>query len=327
MLAVGQLGPRIWAPIVCAICLAILFSGRYQVVERVSMVLVGLFSLSIIVSAVMIQWTDYAVSWSQLAQGFRFQLPRAGEVAEAGAGMALAIVAIVGLSPTEIIYYPYWCVEKGYARFTGPNEPSDQWKRRALGWIRVMQLDCYFAMLIYTATTVAFYLLGAAILHGRGEVPERMNVVRTLSSMYTETLGPGAYWLFIASAFMVLFSTLFVSIASYARLLPDCFNLMGVISIPDDAARRKWVRRFLIITTVSFATVSQLKAPPVLMIVTGVLPLGVMLPMVCFAAVYFRYRAVDRRITPSWLLDLWLWASVVLTVSLTVYAFVKPLLS
>ena len=273
----------------------------------------------------MVQWTEYAVTWSQFADGFSFQLPGAGNVKEAGAGMALAIVAAVGLSPTEIIYYPYWCVEKGYARFTGPIDGSDQWRDRASGWIRVMQFDCYFAMCVYTATTLAFYILGAAVLHGRGDIPEGMDVVHTLSNMYTHTFGPGAYWVFVVSALMVLFSTLFVSIASYSRLLPDCFHLLGVISIRDDESRRKSVRLFLIGTASLFAVASQLKASPMLLIVTGIIPLGVMLPMVCLAAVYFRYCLVDERIKPSLFLDAWLWASVLLTVSLTVYALAKPL--
>ena len=84
-LATGLLAPLTWAPIICAVCLAILITGHYQVVERASMVLVSLFSISIIASAVMIQWTQYAISWPQLVEGFTFRLPRADEFVE-GAG-------------------------------------------------------------------------------------------------------------------------------------------------------------------------------------------------------------------------------------------------
>jgi len=110
-LITGNLAPNVWAPIVCALCLAMLFSGSYKVVERVSTILVSLFSISIVLSAVMVQWTEYAVTWGQLAEGFSFQLPQASDIKEEGAGMAVAIVGVVGLSPTEIVYYPYWCVE------------------------------------------------------------------------------------------------------------------------------------------------------------------------------------------------------------------------
>ena len=93
-------------------------------------------------------------------------------------------------------------------RLPGPNDGSEEWLQRARGWIRVMQLDCYFAMVVYTVTTIAFYLLGAAVLHPQGIVPEGTQVITTLSAMYTDTFGLGAYWVFITCSFLVLLSTL-----------------------------------------------------------------------------------------------------------------------
>ena len=119
---------------------------------------------------------------------------------------------------TELVYYPYWCLEKAYAKWTGPADDSQAWVDRAKGWIGVMQLDCYIALAIYTTTTIAFYFLGAAILHSKGLDPKGMDLVRTLSTVYTETVGPCAYFIFVGSALLALFSTLFVTIASYSRL-------------------------------------------------------------------------------------------------------------
>ena len=291
-----DLGPRQWAPILCGLALAMLISGHYKLVESVSMLLVTIFSISVVICGVLIQRTPYAVTGSQLLEGFTFQLPAAG-------GKALAIVAAVGLSASELIYYSYWCLEKGYARFVGPREPTPEWEARAKGWIRVMQLDCYFAMVVYTATTIAFYLLGAAILHARGEVPAGMAVVRNLASMYTETLGPGAYFVFIGSAFLVLFSTLFVTIASAARLMPDCLQLLGVISLSSEKKRRNWVRVFVVFWAALYAIVSQVESEPIWMMVIGLAALALLLPMICFTSIYLRYRDVDRRIQPSKFLD------------------------
>ena len=109
--------------------------------------------------------------------------------------MALGIVAIVGLSSSELVYYGYWCLEKGYARWTGPNDGSEAWQQRANGWIRVMHIDCVVGFLIYTTTTIAFYLLGAAVLHRAGVDPgEGITVLEPLSEMYTQTIGPWAFY-------------------------------------------------------------------------------------------------------------------------------------
>ena len=43
---------------------------------------------------------------------------------------------------------------------------------RRRGWTRVMQLDAWFSMIVFTIATVAFYFLGAAVLHPQGLDPQ-----------------------------------------------------------------------------------------------------------------------------------------------------------
>ena len=308
------LDSRRWAPLVCVVALLMLRSGRYQVVERCSTFMVICLSILTILCASLIQWTPFAVTGEQLLEGLRFRLPAAGW------GIALAIVGIVGLSSTELIYYPYWCLEKGYARFAGPNSPSTDWARRARGWVKVMRLDCHLALVIYTTTTVAFYLLGAAILYRLQEVPSGMDVVRRISSMYTETLGPNAYYVFAVAAFVVLFSTLFVSIASYARLLADCLSVFGKFPAEDAVARQYWVKVFIPLLAVLYALSSQWPSSPVLLMILGVTGIALMLPVIAFAAVYLRHKRLDSRLRPSLGGDIWLWVSALLTGVLTLFA-------
>lgn len=240
--------------------------------------------------------------------------------------MALGIVAIVGLSASELIYYGYWCLEKGYARWTGPNDGSLAWQQRAHGWIRVMHVDCLLGFVIYTSTTVAFYFLGATILHRQAIDPgEGDGVLAKLSRMYTDTLGTWAWYLFVASAFCVLFSTLFVSIASYARLVPDaCFILTGHSEV-DERRRRKWVRGAIVLFSVLFAVMAQVRTNPVVLVVVGVFGMALLLPVIAFAAVWLRYRRLDPMLVPGHLLDIWLWSSAALTILVTVFSLAKGL--
>ena len=106
-----------------------------------------------------------------VAQGFTFQIP------EAGLAIAVAVFGITGVGATELYMYTYWCVEKGYARYTGPREDSEAWRRRARGWVRVMNFDVIGSMIIYTIATVAFYLLGAGILNKMGLVPDGKDMI------------------------------------------------------------------------------------------------------------------------------------------------------
>ena len=67
--------------------------------------------------------------------------------------------------------YTYWCIEKGYARYVGPNDGSEAWVRRAKGWIGVMYKDAFVSWVIYTFGTLAFFIMGAAVLNPRGWCP------------------------------------------------------------------------------------------------------------------------------------------------------------
>jgi regulator of sigma E protease len=69
-------------------------------------------------------------SWRQLSEGLLFRMPGGGLTT------AVAVFGLTGVGATEMFMYPYWCLEKGYARFAGPSDGSGAWRSRALGWIR-----------------------------------------------------------------------------------------------------------------------------------------------------------------------------------------------
>ena len=65
------------------------------------------------------------------------------------------------------------CIPTGASRratrgSSGRDEPAPEWIARARGWIRVMHFDILCSLVIYTMATVAFYLLGAGVLHRMG---------------------------------------------------------------------------------------------------------------------------------------------------------------
>ena len=90
----------------------------------------------------------------------------------AAVALAFSAFGITGVGASELFAYPYWCIEKGYARYAGVRTEDEAWATRARGWTRVMQLDAWFSMVVFTVATVAFYFLGAAVLASRrGSTP------------------------------------------------------------------------------------------------------------------------------------------------------------
>ncbi|WP_206688182.1 MULTISPECIES: hypothetical protein [Aureimonas] len=168
-----------------------------------------------------------------LLTGLAFTIP-AGAI-----GAAIAMFGITGVGADELTFYTYWCVEKGYARHVGPNDGSEAWKRRARGWIAVMYKDAFLSWCIYTFGTLAFYLMGAAVLEPQGLVPRGNDMITTVSRMYTDTLGEWAGILFLVGAIAVLGSTLWAAIPSWSRMYVNLLAVAGVLDWHHTADRMR----------------------------------------------------------------------------------------
>jgi Mn2+/Fe2+ NRAMP family transporter len=254
-----------------------------------------------------VQTTPFAISSAQIAEGFKFHLPSSTTAAFAAFG-------IIGVGASELIYYPYWCLEKGYAKHVGPNDASSGWIVRAKGWIRMMMIDAWVSFGIYTTATVAFYLLGASVLHAKGLVVADAEMIPTLSYMYRDTFGEWSYWLFLLGAFAVLYSTVFGATASNSRLLADALSLFGLVKYETPEDRLRMIRIGCVVLPAAFAIVYVLVGQPVKLVFVGALAQGLMLPFLSYAALYFHYRRTQRDITAGklWLLGLWI-ASISMT--------------
>jgi hypothetical protein len=179
----------------------------------------------------------YAISGRDFLHGLSFQLPATGDWQQALV-TAFATFGIIGVGATELISYPYWCLEKGYARSTGPRTADDSWLRRAQGWFHVMKWDAFTSMVIYTLATAAFYLMGVAVLHSEGRNPEGMRMVSTLARSYVPIFGEYAKWLFLSGAVAVLYSTFLVANAGNARMMADFAGVVGWSSNDADSRNR-----------------------------------------------------------------------------------------
>jgi Mn2+/Fe2+ NRAMP family transporter len=251
---------------------------------------------------------SWAITWDELITGLKFQLPPADGSGSAPLLTALATFGIIGVGATELVAYPYWCLEKGYARFTGPRDDSPEWAARARGWMRVMHWDAWCSMVVYTFATVAFYFLGAAVLGRSGLKAEGTEMIRTLGVMYEPVFGTGAEYLFLFGSFAVLYSTFFVASASHARVCSDALRVLGVTS-PSERTRQRLVRIFSgLFPFLALLFYVAIPAPRKLVLASGMMQ-ALMLPMLAASALYFRYRRCDARLVPSGLWDSMLWLS------------------
>ncbi|HEY3121956.1 MAG TPA: Nramp family divalent metal transporter [Vicinamibacteria bacterium] len=292
-LIVPVLSIRGWVIVLLGLTLALLLGGGYDRVERLAMVKVALFTLITVLAAVVLARMPQYFSWGRLVEGVRFRLPAAGLTT------AIAVFGITGVGASELFMYPYWCVEKGYARFVGRREDTPAWRARARGWIRVMHVDIACSMVVYTLATVAFYLLGAGILHGMGLVPAARDMIPVLSNIYTRTLGPWALWVFYAGALITLYGTIFAATAAQSRMAADMVRVFGGFERDDYGARLLWRRRFVGLLTVVPVVLYFVFESPVKMVVAGGIAQSLMLPVVGAGTLYLRHRRLPPDVAPS----------------------------
>lgn len=296
---------RLLVVLLGATCSVALGWGGYRVVERFSTVLVVLFALATTAAVIALQWTEYRVTGAELVLGFSFRLP--GNFAT-----AFAALGIIGVGAAELLYYPYWCLEKGYGQRVGPRAPGDPaWVARAQGWMRVMRVDAWSSMIIYTGATAAFFVLGAAVLHRKGLIVANADMVPTLARMYSETYGTAGLWVFMIGAFATLFSTAFAGTASNARLLADALGLFGLAR--RDADADSYRRRVQVCSALLpvYATILYLAWPkPVTLILISGVGQALLLPFLGGTALFLRYRRLDRALRPGPVWTAMLWVSV-----------------
>jgi Mn2+/Fe2+ NRAMP family transporter len=302
-IAIPQIPIWFWATASGLTTAILLTVGRYRLIQNVSIALMAIFTLFTLICLLLLQTTPYQISWAQAVEGLRFRLP------PEALGAAVAAFGLTGVGASEIIAYPYWCLEKGYASFAGDRDSKGDWPRRARGWVRVMYFDALASMVVYTVVTSAFYLLGAAILHGRGEVPEGPEMIRTLSRVYTESAGPGAMVLFLIGAIVVLYSTLFAGSAAWTRMFSDAFAQAGLLDYSDARQRRLWVCIFAWFFPLAWTVLGLAFRTPVTMVTAGGLANAALLILVVYAAYVFRYHRLPGELRPGRLYDACLWTS------------------
>lgn len=298
-----------WATVTCFAAIALLLSGGYKRLEKITTALVAGVTLITVACVVGLPWTPPPIDFSagSLAEGLTFSLPAAG------VALAFSTFGITGVGASELFAYPYWCIEKGYARYAGARSADDDWARRARGWLRVMRLDAWFSMIVYTLATVAFYILGAAILHPKNIQPEGSEMIRQLSLMY-EGLGKWTTSVFLVGAWAVLFKTLYVATAANSRLTADFLSIAKIVATGRPNVRERLTRLFCVVYPLISLWIYLIFREPKRLVIVGGYAQALMLPLIAGATLYLRRRFADPRVAPSRLSDLFQWiAAAVIT--------------
>lgn len=295
----------------------LIYKNYYRLIEKIATLMVFGFTFFTLLSLIAVFFTPFRFSFEDVLNGLSFELPKEYLF------VAIGAFGITGVASDEIIAYTYWCKEKGYAAFVGENDGSESWKIRAKGWINVMYLDAFVAMVCYTIVTAAFYLLGAAILHSTENVPDGNDLIGYLATIYTKSLGSGARLGYLIGAFIALYSSVFATLAYWSRLFPDIFVQLKWWKITTQADKDKsvkilaWIFPALWIVTYLF-----LKLPTFMVLIGGVIG-SVLLLVIVYAAIEFRLKNNSLKLDSSRVSKAVFWISVISITLVSSYGILK----
>lgn len=287
-----------WASLgVTIAAIMVLNFASYKHFEKVLLALVFIFTMTTLVCAILMQFTQYQVSWADVRSGFTFELPIEY------IAIALAVYGYTGVNSGETSAYTYWCIEKGYPSNIGKSggEPGeeDAWLNRANGWIKVLQMDVWATLLILTCATLPFYFLGAGVLNAIGETPDGLRTLTILSDMFTKTLGEWALWVFGTGAFCILFSTTLSAFGGGARFIPDYLIELGFMSRDNIRLRKAIIKGYTFVMPIAGYIIYLFIQNPVLLVTIAASVGAVMLPIQSGGTLWLQKNNMDQRIAPK----------------------------
>lgn len=295
----------VWVAILALGAIAIHLANRYDVVENVSTVLVVLVTVFAVSMVFLVQSTEFAWNLADLGGGLRFQ------IAVGSFGVALAMFGLTGVGAGEITSYTYWCVEKGYAAWSGPRDDSPEWAARANGWISVMKIDAWVAWVVYTVSTLAFYILGAAVLHPQGLIPKGSEVMTTLSGIFSSAVGQAGGVIFLVGAGLALYKTVIANVPLQARIVANALAVFNVFTWTDQRRRDRWMRLLMIILPLGWAIIGVAVSAPLVLVVFGGILNAIYLIGVAISTVYLARHQTDPRVKGGTFMTVMMWISAV----------------
>lgn len=308
----------IWAVAVTVIAIATLITNRYGLIENVAVFLTIAFVAVVVLVVTALPFTEFAYTAGDVASGLSLQLPL-GAI-----GIALTMFGMTGVASEEITAYTYWCLEKGYARWAGPNDGSEEYRRRARGWISVMQKDAMFSWIVYTVSTAAFYVLGAAVLHPQGLVPEGNETISILSNTFASVFGEPGRIIFLIGAVAALGSTMWAAIPSWSRSWANALALVGVFDWTDSHRRNRWMQVFIVLLPILWLATFFWIDSIMVMIMVGGIAGGIFVAGVAVSALYLRGR-IEPELRSGRFLHIALIVSSIAIILLGIYSAVTAL--
>jgi Mn2+/Fe2+ NRAMP family transporter len=266
-----------WCVIVSCITAALLLGGGYRGLELICLVMSGVLLVAT-VAAFCLKLPDAAA------------IPPSALAPAIPAGSLITLVALLRLptDPATSIMHSLWAVKKrdAWIESGGPHAA-----------LKKSLLDLRIGFACSLVVAVIFVSLGALVLHPRGVDLEGVDLAFKLSQVYTETVGPWAFPLFIGVAFMAVWGSYYANADGIPRMLENLWSSIGGKGSRSGAgALRIGYTIVIILGGLLLATIWQ---RPVFLVILAVSAGLVAYPLIYILNIYAVTKMVPPEFRPS----------------------------
>jgi len=187
---------RIVALFAIALIPIMLYTGSYPIFEKMVVAMCTVLLMGLLYTLFQIK-----LPGNQIARGLVPQFPK---------GSITTIMGLMGWigAGTTTLLYSSWINEK-----IGKARNEDEYRR----WLSTIRIDCIISYTLILAISFGFLALGVATLHIQGIVPEKQQIMSTISRMLDSI--PRGRETFLVVAFFALFSTVVSCIDGKSRAI------------------------------------------------------------------------------------------------------------
>ncbi len=175
---------RIAALCATALVPILLYTGSYPLFEKIVVAMCAVLLVGLIYTLFQVP-----LPGNQIVSGLVPKIPQ-GSIAT-----IMGLMGWIGAGTTTLLYSS-WINEK-----IGKARNEEEYRR----WLSTMRIDCVASYTLMIGISFAFLVMGVATLHAHGIVPEKQQIMSTLSRMLDSI--PRGRETFLVVAFFALFST------------------------------------------------------------------------------------------------------------------------
>ena len=253
-----------WTTLVLCVCLTLAILSSEKLLERASMVVLGIIVVCVAVSVMVLgpDWFDLPaglfiprvaefpdfVQTPEYAEEFKDRSPwlEVSLYLTAVGGGAYDYIGYIGLLRSRkwgLAGRRVASLDELNAAVAPENPQAETNVKRALQWTRAPLLDTAISFFFVILVTLLFGILGTLLLHSKGVVPANNNLLNEQESFLT-LLHPELRWVYRTGVFLALIGTLYGAFEVYQHTFAESVAAIA----PDWTTPRRtaWLRRGIV---------------------------------------------------------------------------------